>query len=57
MSGPPTREDLTYNGLRALTKWLESCSELGWKDEQLPQLEALWLKWHDRNGLAKEKRT
>jgi hypothetical protein len=51
------REGLTYNGLRALEKWLESCSGLGWKDEQLPQLEALWLKWHDSNGLAREKRT
>lgn len=42
--------DATIEALRGCLRWLDACKELGWLDEQLPNLEALWWKYHDKDG-------
>lgn len=41
----------TLRARKACAHWLYICvKELGWKKEQLDELEACWWKYHDNNG-------
>ncbi len=34
-------------------EWLANCLKLGWRKDQLDELEALWWKYRDENGNLK----
>lgn len=40
----------SLRALQACAAWLALCLEIGWKREQLDELEALWWVYHDRAG-------
>jgi len=48
--GQLTRNDLTPKGMAELAEWLTFCENIGWLPEQMPDLEAIWLKFKDKDG-------
>lgn len=45
-----TRNDLTAQGMASLAHWLSYCENIGWLPEQMADLEAVWLKFKDKDG-------
>jgi len=50
MSERDPRTLIGPKGLSACAHWLVYCLSIGWQRDQLDMLEALWWKYHDRNG-------
>jgi hypothetical protein len=40
----------TAKGIKACAEWLQFCLSIGWCKDHLDELEALWWKYHDKNG-------
>lgn len=40
-------------GIRMCAEWLAYCKSIGWRDDQLDDLERLWWQWRDLNGNLK----
>jgi hypothetical protein len=40
----------TVKAVRDCAEWLSYCLQIGWKREQLDELEALWWKYHNWHG-------
>lgn len=40
----------TTKALKDCANWLCTCLELGWSKDSLDTLEAIWWRFHDRNG-------
>ena len=49
-------KNASLHARRLCVEWLTACIELGWKEEQLPDLEAMFWKYRDhRTGEFKTK--
>lgn len=47
----------TSKAIRECAEWLSYCLKVGWKKEQLDELERIWWTHHDDYGnLTKERR-
>jgi hypothetical protein len=51
ISRPP---DATRKALTQCLEWLEACRRLGWREEDMDNLELLWWRYHDREGRRAE---
>lgn len=40
----------TLRALRACAEWLCYCLSIGWRKDELDELERLWWRYHDRHG-------
>jgi hypothetical protein len=40
----------TVSAIKKCAKWLSYCLEIGFRKDQLDDLEALWWKFHDDSG-------
>ena len=40
----------TQRALRACAKWLALCLRIGWRKDQLDDLQRLWWLYHDEQG-------
>ena len=45
--------DASINGLRKCLRWIDACREIGWADAVMPDLEALFWQYHDKDGNKK----
>ena len=43
----------TRHANKQCAEWLVACLALGWRRDQLDDLEALWWKHHDRCGVLR----
>jgi hypothetical protein len=45
--------DATHDGLRKCLRWLDECRKLGWSEDVMPGLEAMFWQYHDSAGNKK----
>jgi len=45
--------DATHDALRKCLHWLDECRKLGWSEDVMPSLEAMFWKYHDSAGNKK----
>ena len=45
--------DATHDGLRKCLNWLDECRKLGWSDDVMPSLEAMFWQYYDSDGNKK----
>jgi hypothetical protein len=45
--------DATHNSLRKCLHWLDECRKLGWAEDVMPNLEAMFWQYYDSDGNKK----
>jgi len=52
----PRPPDASHEGLRKCLKWLDNCSDLGWPEKSLPDLEGMFWHYRDKDGNMKSEK-